>query len=495
MVSKRILIMSDATGSMGIFLATLRPMLQDLVPMLQLVFPSFQLGCVFYRDYDSSDVVVINKYTTNYQEIYDFIAKHAKAIGGGDEPEAQKTALMNLLTNNVLDHNTLVIHYTDSPPHYDGQPTCNNGLHEYNYFKKNNWNHDWNDIVGKVRQTGATIITITNIDSIFKAIHYSYKDIGKIFYCTTRSSDIMKITMTAIQDELLGSNINFTISFKDISNRLRSDEAYFNNVIDILLEQLNRRNVDGAIDILCNKVTSEIWRSLGNYRTNDKVIKLKNTMSTIANGNSIKHTELQQLIEKSFDRKMAFNELYPNLSGTLRCFTRSNIRKIAVTNLQDIFSCFAKQEISHLLLFIQNMQEVTFKYDTITEDFTFADADVIPIDVEDKLFFSSITHLITPGYITSLRQSAIIALLCRNDQRLEQRATDFLNSIKGKWINHQLQSGTLTGFIYPENLNAAFSHFLLSPINRQFLTEDEITMLSAFINMTNISYLIFLLKY
>jgi hypothetical protein len=59
-------------------------------------------------------------------------------------------------------------------------------------------------------------------------------------------------------------------------------------------------------------------------------------------------------------------------------------------------------------------------------------------------------------------------------------------SIRGRWLNFELNALVDHGFVIPENLNASFARFMLSSQNRVFLTTSEEVMLRAFVNMTNI---------
>ena len=77
-----------------------------------------------------------------------------------------------------------------------------------------------------------------------------------------------------------------------------------------------------------------------------------------------------------------------------------------------------------------------------------------------------------------------IALLCLYDSRLSARADKFLESKKGKWLNFSLQEEQIGGFLFPENLNLGFVHFLFN--HEKYITEDELAMLKSFVNMANI---------
>ena len=479
----RVIILCDATGSMGSVLRTLSPVLGELIPMLSICFETCLFSTVFYRDYDMGPTVVnLLNFTSNEKEIREFIKTHATPAGGGDYPEAQKSALMEMYSNKMLNNRTLVIHYTDAPPHADvGEGT--EASNERKYFSEKGWDHRWDKIVQLVTSTGATFITLGN-----GTIHELpwYKQLGKTLNCTFYSQEIiMKDTMQTIQQELgIGceGNPRFKVSLESIGARLK-DSAYFEKVVDIFTRQLNERGIKAAIDILCNKVTSEVWRKLLTMRTNETVISLRNKFSLLANGATTEHKKLQDLIGESFNRMAMVDELLQGIEGEIKVLTCSDVWKVPVSDLQDFFGAFNKETLAAILLNIQSLQEEVVSLGDVSENPISAQK-IIPVDIQDEKFFSLITHLITPGYIASFRQSAMIALLCLYDSRLSARADKFLEAKKGKWLNFSLQGESIGGFQFPENLNLGFVHFLFN--HQKYITEEETVMLKSFVNMSNI---------
>lgn len=303
----------------------------------------------------------------------------------------------------------------------------------------------------------------------------------------------MSVTLKLIE-QLLGFdtvtklklNSNFVLSFSEIGKRLGQSTRYFNSVISILENQLDKRGIVGALDIFCNKVTSEIWRCLSSLRTNERMKKLRDKLSKLANGNTDKHAQLQSLLEASFDRREAFNEKFEHLSGSIRVYRKSHSLQLAVRDLQDFFTIFDRQTVSAFLMLVQTMQEEIVDLD-LDRSTLFADKAVVPIEIPNQIFFSVLTHLITPGFVASKRQSGMIALVCLHDFRTAARAQEYLSNIKGSWLNFSLQEEAVGGFQYPENLNPGFLHFALN--NRQFFTHDKLSVMNSFVNFHNIFWL------
>ena len=483
----KILIICDRTASMSVALSSLTTFFNEIQPFFKLVFHNVQCGCVLYGDYDSDIVgtcpVYVQDFTSNIDEIILFLKTNAIANGGGDIPEAQKSGFMTAL--NMMDCNTIVLHFTDAPPHIHNEKNhTSNGnstaaMREQKLFISRQWSWEWDTIANLIKQTNATIVTFTNKNELNSSY---YNMICTTILCEFRdSASIMKIVMTSLQ-HIMGIESEgvppFKISFSDIGKKLSSRHEYFSNVIKILTNVLDTRDVLGAIDIFTNKITAEIWRYLLKFRNNDMISQLKNKMSVLANGTSNAQNELKILIGSSFDRQSAFNELIEaklTKCDSYKCYKAPVLIKFKITDLQTFFSCFSKTEALHCTLFITKMIETI---ETMpTEGETFYDKKVIPINVDNHTFFSIITHLITTGYIASNRQTAIIALISLNDSRLSDRASEYLMEIKGKWLNFTLKDNITEGFIYPENINMGFILFLLSKRNLIYLTKSEIDVL------------------
>ena len=483
----KILIICDTTGSMSVALSSLTTFFNEIQPFLKLVFHNVKCGCVLYADYDSVCTgecpVYVQDFTSDIDKIILFLKTRAIAKGGGDTAEAQKSGFMSAL--NMMDCNTIVLHFTDAPPHIYNEPThrdngdSSEALKEKELFRVRHWSWEWDTIATLIKRTNATIITFTNTHEV-NASYYTM--IGKTILCPFRdSATIMKNVMTSLQ-HIMGIESagvpQFKISFSDIGKKLYSNQEYFISVIKILTGVLDTRGVLGAIDIFTNKITAEIWRYLLKFRNNDTISQLKNKMSLLANGTSTAQNELKILISSSFDRQSAFNELIEEkLTNcvTFKCYKAPVLIKFKISDLQTFFSSFSKTEALHCTLFITNLIETIET--TPTEEETFYDKMVIPINVDNHTFFSIITHLITPGYIASSRQTAIIALISLNDSRLSERACEYLMEIRGKWLNFTLKDNIKEGFLYPENINMGFILFLLSKRNLIYLTKTEIDVL------------------
>ncbi|CAF1222561.1 unnamed protein product [Rotaria sordida] len=118
--SYRVLFVVDATGSMTAFLDSLTVSMYQVLSIMKLTSEKqSEIGILWYRDYDESveKVADFSGYFTDFDKICAFL-KDLRPCYGEDIPEAAKTALNKALDMNLVDTNTVVIIYTDAPPHH-----------------------------------------------------------------------------------------------------------------------------------------------------------------------------------------------------------------------------------------------------------------------------------------------------------------------------------------------------------------------------------------
>lgn len=115
--------MVDATGSMGDELEYLKVELNDVISRLNTQYPNlqFRYGSVFYRDNGDEYLTRIKSFTTEKNELVEFI-KNQYANGGGDYPEAVHEALSVSVFNQDWgkeNRASLCFLLLDAPPHSD----------------------------------------------------------------------------------------------------------------------------------------------------------------------------------------------------------------------------------------------------------------------------------------------------------------------------------------------------------------------------------------
>ncbi|KAJ5336598.1 hypothetical protein MYU51_005593 [Penicillium brevicompactum] len=121
------LIIADATGSMSCYLRSLITSLPQVISISTLTGCFSRIGVLAYRDYCDKPLLKWSGWLDQDQDqdevalsqqpdLIEF-AKKLMAAGGGDYPEAVKTALARAYELMREDAETLIFLYTDAPPH------------------------------------------------------------------------------------------------------------------------------------------------------------------------------------------------------------------------------------------------------------------------------------------------------------------------------------------------------------------------------------------
>ncbi len=128
------------TASMDSYISSLYQVLDQIFTMVRILFGGkVFLHIISYKDY--CDKTVIDQ-CHNTSEIKQWIKTNLTALGGGDKPEAAKTALNELYKHvtQILNSskNSIVFVYTDAPPHHDHVGSNKDNINkERNYIQKN----------------------------------------------------------------------------------------------------------------------------------------------------------------------------------------------------------------------------------------------------------------------------------------------------------------------------------------------------------------------
>ncbi|KAL4801834.1 hypothetical protein BDV18DRAFT_154698 [Aspergillus unguis] len=119
-----LLLIVDATVSMRNYLAALNTSLPQIISISALTGCFARVGIIAYRDYSEFHNCIgfsgwLDTTPEEGVEQPDLVAfaKQLKAQGGGDYPEAAKTALATAYDEMRADAKTVILLYTDAPPH------------------------------------------------------------------------------------------------------------------------------------------------------------------------------------------------------------------------------------------------------------------------------------------------------------------------------------------------------------------------------------------
>lgn len=118
-----LLILVDATGSMSSYLTSLQKSLPQIISISTLTDCFSRIGLLAYRDYCDTDLLDwsgwLSPSFSSSEPTVDLIAKAKRLYptGGGDGPEATKTGLARAYELMRKDATTIILLYTDAPPH------------------------------------------------------------------------------------------------------------------------------------------------------------------------------------------------------------------------------------------------------------------------------------------------------------------------------------------------------------------------------------------
>lgn len=116
-----LLILVDATSSMGTYLASLQKSLPQIISISSLTHCFSRIGLLAYRDYCDRGLLDWSGWVFSDPDapVVDLIAaaKNMIPLGGGDAPEATKTGLARAYELMRPNATTLILLYTDAPPH------------------------------------------------------------------------------------------------------------------------------------------------------------------------------------------------------------------------------------------------------------------------------------------------------------------------------------------------------------------------------------------
>ncbi|KAG8945086.1 hypothetical protein FRC04_001247 [Tulasnella sp. 424] len=153
-----LLIVTDATASMGVFLTALNQSIPEVIGLSTMSGAFKRLGIIAYRDYTDDPIIEWSGWNpTNLNEF----SKSLLPDGGADYPEAAKTGLIKALDEVDASRNTLILWYTDAPPHHPSQlPISRNQRAEKLAFP--NRSLDWMNLAYEAKAKNCTIFSFVN---------------------------------------------------------------------------------------------------------------------------------------------------------------------------------------------------------------------------------------------------------------------------------------------------------------------------------------------
>ena len=470
----------DTTGSMGNYLDSFKVSILEFIQIFEICEYVDKIGIMEYKDYCDPVVYNWSGWHSNAKQLVSFV-NELKPDGGGDSPEAAKTAIFQVLKH--INKQTLMLWYTDAAPHSMVKEVNSGNNKSEQEALKNDF--DWVTLVNKLKEKNVQVWTLLNSRDKNIKNYYSYlsdRTQGKLLLS---SSYLDQETISKSTVEIVLSNFGHGYDFSELIYE-SIDKNQLNNIqtekdiydIQLFVSTIEpsgvtdkdmqitkrfatdlefRKRVDDIFDsilneemIICltyNKIFQSLWRAICKERLDDSCTDIKNRCSNVISTlKDSKKEKLMAFIESSYNQVEVINGLiesievsnhYPAVTYERGQLKFSSKDLLAVTRSCDSVSLKRMFQIVRSLRISDSPVEGYF----------------IPLAFDNKTLFSTITHLVVDGVMISTRQAVIFAMLIvyTGVDILRQRAIDYILECKGKWIKYDI----------PENFSYEFIKFAL----------------------------------
>lgn len=504
-----IIFVIDTTGSMGSYIEAMKKSISIMLLMLQVMTLNCLKVSIFsYKDYCDSPMPVWSCIHGTFDELTNFVSS-LTASGGGDTPEATKTAMwqvINLLRFTGNGPSTLVVWMTDAPPHCLFSREINYEKEKRAHLNSTN-DFDLCEIYRAFEMTGAMMVTVIpdNIATRDRKVVNIMSGFGNIITPKNNVTNIVDIIMSYIL-ALMGENTDkiSLIHKHDCGNYKDENDTSFSTFIHDLHPaiqiQLNKCDTwtslndilihlktDTSFREVCTNIISnvvsidpmmisthpifgKIWRTLCCFREDENVIQLKILISQVAN----KNTSFREFLDKSYDQKQEIKDILNKYISTEYYILDDITHDLKLTNQEarSILTAPTPQALSVYTKLLARIQKVNGTMQINAEGIPLG----IPCNVPVNILFTHLPHLVLPGFKVTTWGSTLIAVIAilSNNPLLSSLAKEYLGSVKGKWL-HIDNIKT-----YPELMNPDVIRLVLRI--KEFLTMEEIDFFMMFNN-------------
>ncbi|KAF5009882.1 hypothetical protein FDECE_3933 [Fusarium decemcellulare] len=211
-----LLVVLDATGSMGEFIRALNKSLPEIISLSALTGCFERIGVVAYRDYCGGKLTEWSGWCSPSgavtgpdivsQEVVLDMARAIAADYGGDWPEATKTGLARAYQEMRADAKTVILFYTDAPPHFPATGGSNYNREKTALKKKGSYGGtghlfaDWVSAAntlksGPKKAVVFSIVSQGNSSSWTPYLFLSAVTGGALFSATITADNISQLTL------------------------------------------------------------------------------------------------------------------------------------------------------------------------------------------------------------------------------------------------------------------------------------------------------------
>lgn len=578
-----LIIVTDSTGSMGLFLEALQQALPTIIRVGQLTQAWDRINIIEYKDF-------CDKKPASASGWYSFAATPAEldplfayvhgleAMGGGDIPEAGKEAIKWML-NAMADkpagkeqdkRTTTVLWFTDAPMHTD----IMNKSAETDHIVKERASlaaaglpHDWVALSKLLADAGAVVyplidntewpvasfalwlahatggvalrvarsarsIMLSAINVLLAVLDapHSFGDTSKLEYRSLAGIDRVTgedgksegflphptaragLKMDLLPGILSGGGTLLPGNKPPPSNsgdagpgyrptpalpplaavardlsaleaRFRDDASFRAIVYSVFRSLLTRESI---LALTTNSVFGRFWRAICERRKDEEraalIAQLQGVLSGMPPGPQL--TAIRAWLDASYNKLAEVAAMVEAVADPYPCLVPDAKENFTAQELLDVVHSCAPKVLARVSRLIAGLRKVDGVTPGAASGGSAAPArgpgheakpnaadpkrPFLPLGLPDDELFSLLPHLLAPGTTVSLRGSAIFAAiaLTSGNRHLATRATAFLASIRGRWINFETHPA--------ENSSFSFVKLFTRPdIAAAALTPDE----------------------
>jgi len=538
-----IYILCDTTGSMGTYVSSLVSTIEQISAMVRLLLPKrARISVVSYKDYcEGVNVCTYAPIGSSESELNSFI-NGLKPDGGGDLPEATKTGLHKILDmikeagetkasdhgDTINSHRSIVIHYTDAPPHCEQSKSSGNIKLEREALKNKKPGFDWIAICKAFIDLNVPVFTFIT-DACVDMAKICMTFLGKVIPLKNTSPySVTKATIGMLM-HILGENFAFNDEFSlieledqskysfdiiknetlaggfpritlghelkyidkpfkfdlvdngikiddDILQNFTKDEAYKDIVFAVMAEMLTP---DCCLSLTYNPILGKLWRLCCKQRGDSRLDDLRGSLSKSIYliKNKDHKQQMKDWLEESYNAKDQIKDWILSQQSQTPCLMIDPVAELGDVDhevARDTLRSLARAPLPAALAIAQKLMThlivVNEGSESLLEshkvDFV---PRYLPLSLNDSQLFGCLPHLLYPGMLFSQRPAlmmAVVAVICES-KYLVGRARSFLDSRKGKWLN------LCDVEKIPEVLAEESVKLLSQSALEEFLTEEE----------------------
>lgn len=488
----------DVTGSMQKWIDSLVESLPSLLRSMALTRIFDEICILSYTDYDQpiNEIVKFSGFcsTKNISEIEKLqkFAKSLEAGGGGRMPEAFKTAMLEIAKFKT--DNLFVLHLTDAPPHTVCADIDEEGRKEQKNLGEN---FDITSIIRELEKshdylnysclTTCSDVLYCHLAQIFNGDVYplegavttnnirgqiarffnvlfgletlrTKKSCIKVNHKIRREIDLKSVTVHTIE-HIPSANEKLSNSLLMCIKKLRSEPEF----LDHAFGEFQKIISETPMALTISPIIGRMWRELCKFRSEPRRNELTSLLDVKKNSlNNSDRTVLLNWLKESYDASAEITEDLEDfvkansIEGLLRFTPEKNFHAHQIANL---LASNDKVEIRKILS--RFIIDVNYRGSVIPER-------SIPMNLPIAKFWELLMHTVAPGTKLSTRYCGMLARhVIECGGVLREQASEFLKTVKGKWINWKVEKGIA---VVPETFAYSFVELVK---NEDCLTPEE----------------------